>query len=142
MFIYLILFILKLMFSIISNIKIFKVLFSLLILFIFIWIYSSLLKSFICILLNWIYSDFIILLIFLNSFSEFWMCFCILCSFILILLVVWVWLLSLLILEIFIRFFQAVKIRVQNKLKKSCQELHFLLQLRSVLSNEARLHVP
>ena len=130
------------MFSIISNIKIFKVLFSLLILFIFIWIYSSLLKSFICILLNWIYSDFIILLIFLNSFSEFWMCFCILCSFILILLVVWVWLLSLLILEIFIRFFQAVKIRVQNKLKKSCQELHFLLQLRSVLSNEARLHVP
>ena len=130
------------MFSIISNIKIFKVLFSLLILFIFIWIYSSLLKSFICILLNWIYSDFIILLIFLNSFSEFWMCFCILCSFILILLVVWVWLLSLLILETFIQFFQAVKIRVQNKLKKSCQELHFLLQLRSVLSNEARLHVP
>ena len=78
---------------------------------------------------------------FFNSISECWMCFYILCSFILILMVVWQWLLSLLILEKFYRFFQTGKILVHNKLKKFCHEMHFLRLLHTVLSNKARRNV-
>ena len=98
--------------------------------------------SFICFIINWINSNFIIyFIIFLNSFVEFWMIICILFRFIYCPLFNWQWLLWLMFLGIFIQFSQAGKILVHNKLKKSCQELLFLLLLRPVLAKEVSLHV-
>ena len=70
----------------------------------------------------------------MNSFSEFWVIFCIVCSLFLAYLSLLVRLVCIIFLKIFSIFNRAGRVLFHNKLKKSCQFLHFCRYSRSFCS--------